>query len=229
MFNELETSRQHFLEAWEAISKLENFHKNISHELTIRLDSNLNQLCASLYLIAPQYKATRKQAQSTDFSQEKPDGFDSMAKLLTEGLKLAVLFNSFYFLLRAFHDNLYCVLLELRRQKWHDGSSMAKAFSKPNSEITPGLKSSLPDYETWFFSMRELRNSMKSGAPSSGGSFDPLTGVYRLSYIVKPEGKKFLQNSRGITVGLVELVQAFEMSEKLIRYVERAVANSDGT
>jgi len=218
--DKLENSRAKFFNAWTSIQDSPEFYKVLSHELTLRLDGIVQQLLMSLYLVAPQYISACKQAAETGYFPENPKNFDNLTRLQNETLKLSVTFNAFYIFMRSLQDYLYCGLLECERQNWGDHSSMAKAIAKCENPYGAAIRESIPTYEGWLKRMRDLRNSIKSGSPAPGSGFNPQTEELTLSYVVKPQGKKFLQKSSGINVGLNELAEALDESGRLLGYLE---------
>lgn len=80
---------------------------------------------------------------------------------------------SFFFLMRAFQDRAYCVLLELQGARAGRYSSMADALDKSKrhaSDENPVgrfLAEACPEYLDWFSRFRDMRNDLKEGVPTS--------------------------------------------------------------
>jgi hypothetical protein len=83
--------------------------------------------------------------------------------------KLGVAYKSFYFLIHAFHDVMYKIILRLYNQNIGGQSSMHSAIDyesrliKNNNPVQNILEESGQEYAEWFISMRGRRNFSKNG------------------------------------------------------------------
>jgi len=135
--------------------------------------------------------------------------------------KLGVSFKSFYFLIRAFHDVMYKIILRLYNQNIGGQSSMYQAIDvesrliKKNSPVQIILKENSQEYAEWFISMRGRRNLSKNGVG--------------ISY---QTGKNFIENETTLAIrigsptrtqspplSLDEFTQALLISTKLTKAI----------
>ena len=137
--------------------------------------------------------------------------------------RLAVAYKALFFFLRAFHDLAYATLLELSGQRSGEGTSMKDCFAPQkggrtsNNPIRADIMSTLPEYEAWFKSFRELRNDFKRGrghgSSTSGGRIKVAIDLQRGNV-----------SERRALIGLDDVVSALEMSAGLFRIMKQRAA-----
>ncbi len=110
--------------------------------------------------------------------------------------KLGVAYKSFYFLVRAYHDVLYKLILCLNGQDISPKSSMYKAVNDESRSLVKDnpvgkfLSECCEEYAEWFISMRARRNLSKYGV---GVSYEM--------------GKNFINNETTLTIKIGNLPQ----------------------
>lgn len=221
MTDDLITITGNFEMLWLRLLPMSKLTEALTHEIILRIDSNIKQIAASVHMFTKQYEISRKQASTINFFPETPEEIKSLNMYFNELLKLSVLSNAFYFFIRALQDNLYCALLELHDQKWNEHTStMQKALSKENNFYAQEIIKHINGYSTWFIKTREIRNAIKSGAPTTGGSYNPENGDLEISYIIKKQDKKIFDDSNQINIGPSDLIESINMSSQLINYLQ---------
>lgn len=85
---------------------------------------------------------------------------------------LSACYQSLFFLLRAFQDRAYCVLLEVRTGQRAGKSTMTKAISddgsiRKNNPVGAFLDNACSGYAAWFATFKNMRDDLKAAPPLS--------------------------------------------------------------
>lgn len=162
----------------DAYSKLYEYHfdadKELKNfELQIQAQSLAEDLGYFCMIVRDLYlEALEKASQEMDRKAQKalgPVKEDSGRDLTMIYLgKLGVAYKSFYFLVRAFHDVLYKLILSLHGQEVGPNSSMDAVIDKNgdlkrNNSVGEFISKCCDGYAEWFISMRARRNLSKCG------------------------------------------------------------------
>lgn len=78
--------------------------------------------------------------------------------------------RALFFFIRAFQDAGYRLILESTGQDVGDGSLISKCLNpkKRDNPVASLIRKKIPDYEAWFWDMRDKRNTIKLGTPTPG-------------------------------------------------------------
>lgn len=82
---------------------------------------------------------------------------------------MGMLYNQFFIAVRSLQDNLYG-LLTLLMGNTPGRKGMKQCMDNARNPVHRLIVPSIPGYRDWFFNMRDLRNAMKTGIPTTGGS-----------------------------------------------------------
>jgi hypothetical protein len=132
--------------------------------------------------------------------------------------ELAVIYKALFFTLRALQDIEYATLLELVGQPAGSGTSMSKCF-KPkgdtasNNPILLKIRINIPLYEAWFLRFRNIRNQLKTGR---GHWLVSSNGQIRVPLTLQRDSI----STEIATIGMVEVIEAIEMSASLFRLMK---------
>lgn len=133
--------------------------KKVSNKLLQEIDANLNDLYYS--------------------SQIMRDIDNDLKSLLLEDKnfshihelnKLSIVIKMLYISTRALQDNWYRLLQELKGDK-PGVNGMQQCYNNKNNVIHRAIIQHIPNYFEWFSQMRSVRNSIKEGIISGGGSW----------------------------------------------------------
>lgn len=106
-------------------------------------------------------------------------------------------YQSFFYLVRAFQDVIYCILLELHGKNSGQYSSMVDA---PKNEVGTFLENNLPQYIPWFISFRDMRNKLKMGIPTDTCGPDTDLGII-INYFNEDSSGVICDVKRGFRLG----------------------------
>jgi hypothetical protein len=132
--------------------------------------------------------------------------------------RLAVVYKALFFSLRAFQDIAYATLLELVGQKAGASTSMSKCFKSKsdrpsNNPVYLLIIRDIPNYETWFERLRDIRNDLKKGRGHGLNTIDNRI----LITINLQQGNV---SERVATIGINDVTEAIEMSTALFRLMK---------
>jgi len=162
----------------EVYSKLREYHFDANIELD-NLDLQIQAQCLAedigyfSMIMRELYKealdeVSKKMDRSVAGQKDPKDALGRDFIALSLG-KLGVAYKSFYFLIRAFHDVMYKLILRLHNQNIGSNSSMNSAIDSTNNTIKHNnpvqyvLKEKSTAYAEWFIVMRKRRNLSKNG------------------------------------------------------------------
>ncbi|MCW8901250.1 MAG: hypothetical protein OQK75_11500 [Gammaproteobacteria bacterium] len=224
MLQEFDNALQEFER--EAYSKLYEHHFDTGKELedfnlqiqAQSLASDIGYFCfivRDLYVEALGQVSNKMDREASGIEPEEAEEERDPTTMSLE--KLGVAFKSFYFLIRAYHDVIYKIILRLYNQNIGGKSSMHQAIDyenrliKKNNPVEKILDTNCQEYTEWFISMRGRRNLSKNGVGVS----------YQM-------GKNFIENETTLAIrigsparnqspplSLDEFTQALLVSTKL--------------
>ena len=185
---------------------------NYSLDIIHMLRSNIDGISYITLLMEDQYNVCLNTARLT-YSRESPPQED-LFKLIDEIAKLSVFINTLFFYIRSFQDNLYRLILEKNKEaNWGIRCSMKKALS---TEHGKWISSNVPEYKNWFSEFREIRNNIKTGVFSSGGSWNKSTEELSFTYTAFEKEGRRIKGGYVFTLDKNKIIESVDMSTKLL-------------
>lgn len=132
--------------------------------------------------------------------------------------RLQVAIKTLYMFVRAYHDVLFKVLMELDGQRARNPPSMASAFKderpKTNHPVGKMLTSAYPEYAAWFFAWRKQRNTIKEGVGLGAAGPEHDLGI-TFVHVDPGTGGIVVDLSGRETVRMSDLAAALDASARL--------------
>lgn len=138
--------------------------------------------------------------------------------------EFAACLKAMFFFVRAFQDVLVGILFELKGKNAGRSTSMSKLLKPKNrNTLRHDLESTLPDYVSWFYRFKEIRDKMKYGINVSHGFETGSNGLH----VFVHTGNVYESESGSVIddidqkLSLQDVLDSLKMSKILIQYIIR--------
>jgi hypothetical protein len=136
-------------------------------------------------------------------------------------------FKALYLFVRAHQDSL-CALVHLAlypRGTLTGSYNMTEHLDRVSGHVAEFIKSAVPEYKNWYRAWREARNRVKEGVSFAAYGTSEEMGIRFTTF--SPEGGGVMVTaSEG--VGLADVVEALQMSERLQRAIASRAEETSG-